>query len=1126
MKKNLLLLALALLAGPGFGQNLDSLKVAREVDSLIQVSRTITGQGDFDQALEINAFAEKIALEKLGRESAAYGNCRFNHGRVLGIKGAKLEAVKCFLDAKSIQEKTFGKEHPDYVRSVYNLAILNEKLGRYVEAEPYYLEVKVFREKTLGKNHPDYAKILYGIGWLYYEMGRYKDAEVVSLEAMEIQEKVLGKDNADYASSANNLGLVYQSMGQYEKTEPLFMQVVSIREKLLGKMHPDYCGSLINLGRLYTVMGRYNQAELLFLEAKQIFEHIPNFEQHQFYIYCLLNLSSLYEYMGQYEKVEPLCFQSLSIVGKSLGQEHPDYAITLGSLGNIYRIMGQFEKSEQVLLQARAIFEKPHNKENSRFVNVLNILGALYVNTGQYEKAELIFLEIKAINESNSGKEYFDFVNQFDLGLVYYHLGQYSKAERMYIEGIEYITKNQGENASYYAKEITNLALIYERIGNLEKADSLFTQAKSIYEANGISSEESYLNTLRGLGLVKMKTQKLSEAEDLALTARTRREKSIGVENQPYLSDLDLLFAVYYASGKTEEAALQLLQAAELEKKLLLRASTHFSQQEIFDYLPRIAKTENWFGTLAQLKTKLPTAFNQSYFDACLFHKGYFLQASQQMNQLVAVADDSTRQVFFAWKGYQRRLAEAYSQPKAERKGVDELEASANDLEKMLAQRMAGFASLRKDVHCQEVQAKLKPGEAALEFVHYRFYNPTRLTDSTIYAALLLRPGDTTPQFIPLFEKNELKDLMRGASGGSNFLKINALYSQKSLYDLIWKPLEPMLAGIKTVYCAPSGLLHRLNLAAIPTPEGKVYGERRQLVVMGSTRSLAVGTKASQLAVGNGSQTSSNDAYLAGGIRYDSDSTVIAYANRGATSRSIERNPLAFQPDSLSITRGGVLDYLPATAAEVQEIGQTLRYVSIETKVDTGFYATEESFRQLGVGKPSPRIIHLATHGYFFPDPAVSKKHLAIGSEPVFKMSEHPMIRSGLIMAGAKQAWLTGKHPEGLEDGILTAYEISQMNLSGTELVVLSACETGLGDIVGNEGVYGLQRAFKIAGAKYLIMSLWKVDDRSTQAFMTSFYRHWLTEKQTVPQAFRSTQLEMRAKYSGAYDWAGFVLIE
>ncbi len=318
---------------------------------------------------------------------------------------------------------------------------------------------------------------------------------------------------------------------------------------------------------------------------------------------------------------------------------------------------------------------------------------------------------------------------------------------------------------------------------------------------------------------------------------------------------------------------------------------------------------------------------------------------------------------------------------------------------------MAGFASLRKDVHCQEVQAKLKPGEAALEFVHYRFYNPTRLTDSTIYAAFLLRPGDTTPQFIPLFEKNELKELMRGASGGSNFLKINTLYSQKSLYDLIWKPLESLLSGVSTVYCASSGLLHRINLAAIATPEGKSYGDRRQLVVLGSTRQLVVPNSTNQ--------ASTNDAYLAGGIRYDSDSTAIAYANRGASTRSIEPSALAFQPDSLSITRGGVLDYLPATAAEVDEIGMTLKSAGFQTKVDTGFYATEESFRQLGVGKPSPRIIHLATHGYFFPDPIASKATIDTGSEPVFKMSEHPMIRSGLIMAGAKQAWLTGKHPEG-----------------------------------------------------------------------------------------------------------------
>jgi CHAT domain-containing protein len=137
------------------------------------------------------------------------------------------------------------------------------------------------------------------------------------------------------------------------------------------------------------------------------------------------------------------------------------------------------------------------------------------------------------------------------------------------------------------------------------------------------------------------------------------------------------------------------------------------------------------------------------------------------------------------------------------------------------------------------------------------------------------------------------------------------------------------------------------------------------------------------------------------------------------------------------------------------------------------------------------------------------------------------MIRSGLILAGGNYAWNTGKpYREDMEDGILTAYEISQMNLSSTELVVLSACETGLGDIQGNEGVYGLQRAFKIAGAKYLIMSLWQVPDYQTQELMTTFYSKWLEGRMAIPEAFRAAQKEMREKYRNPYFWAGFVLVE
>ena len=206
-----------------------------------------------------------------------------------------------------------------------------------------------------------------------------------------------------------------------------------------------------------------------------------------------------------------------------------------------------------------------------------------------------------------------------------------------------------------------------------------------------------------------------------------------------------------------------------------------------------------------------------------------------------------------------------------------------------------------------------------------------------------------------------------------------------------------------------------------------------------------------------------------------------------------------------------------------------MQSAGVPVTVKKGYAATEESFKNIGANNsPSPGILHIATHGYFFPDPKVqAKSNGLIGqNESVFKLSDHPMLRSGLIMAGGNASWQGKQTLEGREDGILTAYEISQMNLSNTELVVLSACEPGLGDIQGNEGVYGLQRAFKIAGAKYLIMSLWQVPDKQTSLLMTTFYKKWLEDKMTIPDAFHAAQKELREIGLDPYQWAGFVLVE
>ena len=409
-----------------------------------------------------------------------------------------------------------------------------------------------------------------------------------------------------------------------------------------------------------------------------------------------------------------------------------------------------------------------------------------------------------------------------------------------------------------------------------------------------------------------------------------------------------------------------------------------------------------------------------------------------------------------------------------------------------------------KQVKWQEVQQKLKAGEAAIEFVHYR-YTAKQATDSTMYAALLLKPGDRQPRFITLFEERSLDSLLQ-SNNGLKADYVNGLYAladrgikisqhgKRSLYELIWKPLENDLKGIKTIYFSPSGLLHRINLDAIPVAENETLADKYQLIELNSTR---------QLVIANEIKISDKDAVLYGGINFD------AFGD--------------------STTRGGAWNYLPGTEREVNALETIMRSAGLKTKIKKGLGATEESFKKIGANNSaSPKILHIATHGYFFPDPKdkAGNQQSFSNKEPVFKMSDHPMLRSGLILSGGNKGWDGDRNLEEKEDGVLTAYEISQMNLSNTELVVLSACETGLGTIQGNEGVYGLQRAFKIAGARYLIMSLWQVPDKQTSVLMITFYKKWLKEKMTIPNAFHAAQKKLRDEGLDPYYWAGFVLVE
>jgi CHAT domain-containing protein len=396
------------------------------------------------------------------------------------------------------------------------------------------------------------------------------------------------------------------------------------------------------------------------------------------------------------------------------------------------------------------------------------------------------------------------------------------------------------------------------------------------------------------------------------------------------------------------------------------------------------------------------------------------------------------------------------------------------------------------DVKWEPLQKTLKPDEASIEFVSYHIPNAGEGALAH-YAALVVKPGAKNPAFVPLFSEVDFNKLISKSSSSEAVVKklyrstIKSASSQAqpsdSLYHLIRKPLLPHLEKVNTIYFAADGLINNLNLAAIIKPDGRRLVEDYEFIQLSSTRNI----------LKKNPQPIFTNMQLWGGVQYDSATS--STTNRLAT-----------------------FTYLPGTLTEINGIVSTANQSQIKAKTYVAAEANETAFKNLS-GK-SPEVLHIATHGFFFPDPTTSTK----AGENRFSQSENPLLRSGLALANANVNWTNQITSSEKEDGILTAYEIADMDLSNTKLVVLSACETGLGDVKSGEGVYGLQRAFKMAGVNYLIMSLWQVPDLETKEFMQTFYTKSLAGT-PIRKAFRETQLEMNKKYQ-PYQWAAFVLVE
>jgi CHAT domain-containing protein len=895
----------------------------------------------------------------------------------------------------------------------------------------------------------------------------------------------------------------------------------NIAQSAFGSESEPYAKVCLYRGVAFYRTKRYTEAESWIRKSMKITESVNGLDSKA-YALGLYWLANWYLDGGRDPANAESNFKQSIAILKAKNEVHTiEYVNNLFRLGDVFWFQGKYEKILALSLEAKSILEADPKISPQRYPSCLNRLAILYHQLGYEDEVESLYLgAISAWAKMSDTQQYAIGLN--NLANFYRDSDRFQDAEPLYYEALAIFETTRKNKPGDYSESLMDLAELYLKTGHYDKVDSvLYLSMANLENLQAGIGQHIYALCLNKLAESNLLRGQYKEGLTYARDAKSTIEKVSGKQHPDYVASLNVLAHIYRRLQLTENAEATYKELCTLNRAMVSGAVPYFSEKELNHYLTTFSSQRNNLfsianDTISQISPEL-------CFDNALFFKGFLLSAANQLRQKVQ-ADSANSKKWELLNSYHGLLANEYSKTLDRQNDVKYLEAKVNELERELAGSIAGYQDATSQVRWQDIQKELLPGEVAIEFIHY----PTTIlpgADTIEYAALLVNPAWKKPRMVRLFHESDLNSLLGSEQDEKRQAYVERLYSvasrgirptnapRKTLYDLIWAPLLPVLDGVHTIHFAPSGKLHRISLSAIKSGEEETIADRFKLTQLNSTRQL-IGHKHEKTDPRNG------HAVVMGNINFEADSSAalrqkvppieplsgsVVATSRGKTQIQSEWGPLL------------------ATRKEVTGITTLLTQNGWNVDAYTQLEATEEKFKQLDVQGTSPKLLHLATHGFFYPEnPRLIDTSL---HRNPFVNSTNPMIRSGLVLAGGNFAWKNGQPlVPGSEDGILTAFEISRMNLSNTDLVILSACETGLGDIEGHEGVYGLQRAYKIAGVKYLIMSLWQVGDIATAAFMTKFYRYWLEEKMSIPEAFRATQLAMRDR--DLYDWAGFVLVE
>jgi tetratricopeptide (TPR) repeat protein len=961
------------------------------------------------------------------------------------------------------------------------------KAKDYKNAEQWFSNSYTrFQAFTTKSSYRAYCELLLGMGSLYNQLYKNDVALQYATEACSLNLLNYGTHSKEYIDALALLSNCEIGIGKWDDGLKHLEEAVLLLEytnNMSNREKQDYKDKLEflylrqNKKKNVTSSGNIVTENSIMLEATNDFVQ-GNFDG------CISKFSYL---LDLYES---------NIPNVDIG----NFVYVAGSLSNAFISCGEYTRADSVSSKAISLFQES-NLESPLIRSLYESKGLLYYTINNVDMALYWYNKAKDMYTSDDERSLQYGLLLSNLAVCQMTKEEYSLAKQLSDKAYEICVQFYGDNSNNANDRLlilNNLATIYTKLKD-------FSKGKELYERVIEDATSQHNIGAKALALINLSDIYLFYEHDFHKAEEYLRE-AMKMEAASYVKDIaemDLLFAQILE--RRENAVNDIERYNNRIKEELASMYAHFSEVEREEYWTKKSQSLVFLNNLSAVTFNTPHTLKVAY-DNAIYTKSMLINSGRLLGQLVNNCNLGIQNEYSSMINMKRRL----SDKNCPNDSIDVYREVISQKEKAIVAATPNFSGklMAQFKTCGAVQRMLSNNEIAIEFIFLPQIKTSFDESELLYGALVLTKNDTVPKLIPLCSEYDLKNLIDSYTPmGQNEIESLYAFSNKTLYHMIWEKLEPYIPKGSTVYYSPTGYISKINLSAISN------GNKRLSEICSFHE---VSTTASIDEVKQGIGIDYHYAALYGDINYYENVDLMAEKAKAYT---------LYTSGEVLATRSlnrGTWDLLPGTKEEVETIAELLRNKGTNVYMLTQNDANEESFKTFDANAPA--LIHIATHGFYFPLGEHVTTSFFSGLHS-YTQKDYSMLYSGLLFAGGNNTWTGKKIVKDVEDGILTADEISRLDLSGNKLIVLSACNTGLGDIDNVDGVFGLQRGLKRAGVKTILMSLWKVPDEETKELMTAFYKELLSG-QTPYQSLKTAQKQLMDAGKSPYYWAGFMLLD